>query len=141
MIDLTPASDEMIALLDRITEDQLTSPTPCDEGSVRFAGVARHDADPAIGPGAGDLRPGWRLTVAQNMRALATEWGEPAAWQGSSVVGGLELSNELWGRIALTGLWCMGGTAPGRRVSRCAYRKRPWNWVGDVGGDTFRVFS
>jgi uncharacterized protein (TIGR03086 family) len=36
------------------------------------------------------------------VRSLGEAWDDPAAWQGSSDAGGLVLSNELWGKIALT---------------------------------------
>lgn len=40
--------------------------------------------------------------VAVRVRILGTAWADPAAWRGSTDGGGLELSNEQWGKIALT---------------------------------------
>jgi len=117
VIDLKPACEQMIELLGRVTDDQLPGPTPCDEytlgalvdhvdqGSVRFAAVARRlEAGAGPDPSAERLGPGWRDSIAQDVRALGAAWDDPTAWEGSSDVGGLELSNELWGKIALTEL-------------------------------------
>lgn len=35
------------------------------------------------------------------MQALGEAWDDPEAWQGSTAAAGVELSNELWGTIAL----------------------------------------
>ncbi|MFF1607631.1 TIGR03086 family metal-binding protein [Amycolatopsis sp. NPDC058278] len=42
-----------------------------------------------------------RELIGRHVRALATAWQEPSAWRGTTDVG-IELTNEAWGRIALT---------------------------------------
>lgn len=110
MIDLRPAGAAMVGVLAGIGDEQLDAATPCSEYTVRdlvahvdevalgFAGMARGDgAEPSAG---GE----WRTTVPGNVRALAAAWADPAAWRGSTDAGGLELANEVWGRVALTEL-------------------------------------
>lgn len=107
MIDLHPACRRMTDVLAGIGDDRLDGPTPCADYTVRdlidhvgmvargFGAVARKEGD-AVPPAV--RRDG----VAQHVADLGDAWDDPAAWQGSSSPGGLELSNELWGRIALT---------------------------------------
>lgn len=120
MIDLKPACHQMIDLLAAVSDDQLARPTPCTEYTVGdlinhidqvglgFAAFARHDTgerpDAGAHAPAGHRGAGWRDNVAQHVRDLGKAWDDPTAWHGSSGLEGLELSNELWGKIALTEL-------------------------------------
>lgn len=113
MIDLTPACRRMTEVLAGIADDQLTGPTPCAEYTVKdlvehvdqvsqgFVAIARKDPD-AADTDAGDLGAAWRDDVAGHVPALGEAWDDPAAWQGSASVPGLELSSEQWGKIAFT---------------------------------------
>lgn len=104
MIDLKPACERMIDVLAGVTDDQLTSSTPCtdytvgdlidhvDEVAQGFTAVARKESGEGTGTG----------PVAEHVRALGKAWDEPDAWLGSASIPGLELPNELWGKIALT---------------------------------------
>ncbi|MBF6173382.1 TIGR03086 family metal-binding protein [Nocardia blacklockiae] len=106
MIDLKPACHTMSDLLEGISGFQLCNPTPCVEYTVR--GLVDHIAETARGAtglagGPADLSSTDDLrAVAAQVRALGTAWDNPAAWIGTTTAGGLELSNELWGRIACT---------------------------------------
>jgi uncharacterized protein (TIGR03086 family) len=114
VIDLKPACQQMVDVLARVTNDQLTSSSPCaeytvadlidhvDQVSQGFTALARGEHDDGLVAAHGG--PGWRDSVAQHVRALGKAWDEPAAWQGSTTVTGLELPNERWGKIALTEL-------------------------------------
>jgi uncharacterized protein (TIGR03086 family) len=118
VIDLKPACHRMIDVLTGVTEDQLTSSSPCTEYTVGdlidhidqvsrgFTALANQADLPATdtGPDAAHLGRGWRDSVAEHLQALGKAWDDPAAWQGSTDLRGLELSNELWGKIALTEL-------------------------------------
>lgn len=123
MIDLKPACAAVIGLLDGVTDDRLDDPTPCaeftvgdlidhlDEVSHGFAGFARKIETPRRVPGAD------RDRVAGHVRELGEAWDDPEAWTGSGDAGGLELSNDQWGRIALTEMVVHGwdlATATGR---------------------------
>lgn len=108
MIDLRPACAALGGVLAGVTTEQLTAPTPCseytvsdlvdhlDEVSQGFAALARKDTGEPTSTD--DL-----ALVAEHVTALGEAWAEPSAWQGSTDAGGgLELANEVWGRIALT---------------------------------------
>ncbi len=110
MIDLNPACQGVIDVLAGVTDDQLTSSSPCTEYSVGdlidhvdhvsrlFTALALQETDDlqriATGPGAAHLDPDWRDSVAQDVRALGKAWDDPVAWQGSGNVPGSDLSNE-----------------------------------------------
>ncbi|MCR3750503.1 TIGR03086 family metal-binding protein [Lentzea californiensis] len=116
MIDLKPACHRMAEVLHRVTDDQLTSSSPCAEYTVAdlidhvdlvsrgSAALARRDSGELPDTEDAHSSPGWRDSVAQHVLALGKAWDEPAAWQGRTDVGGLELPNEVWGKIALTEL-------------------------------------
>lgn len=120
MIDLKPAARRMIEVLDGIAGDQLTSPTPCTEYTVGdlidhvdqvahgFAGFAGEDLgerdDAGAEPTAANLGDGWRNKLAKHLRVLGEAWEDPAAWLGTSNGAGVDLPNEVWGKIALTEL-------------------------------------
>lgn len=119
MIDLKPACRRMADVLAGVTNDQLTHATPCTDYTVRdlinhisevsqgFAALARKDhavvgnidnTDNKAMLQGGD----WCGPVTAQVLALGESWADPTAWQGRFDAGGVELSNELWGRIALT---------------------------------------
>ncbi len=116
MIDLKPACRRMIDVLAGVADDQLTSPTPCTEYTVGdlidhvdgvsqgFAAVARKDSGESTDTdsAAANFGDGWRDSLAKHVRALGEAWDDPAAWQGTTRATDLDLSNELWGKIALT---------------------------------------
>ena len=120
MIDLTPACRRMIDLLAGVADDQLIGPSPCTDYTVGdliehvdqfchgFSALAHHDTGGRQGTGSGagatHFGPGWRDAVAQHVQELGKAWDDPVAWQGSTNLSGLELSNELWGKIAFTEL-------------------------------------
>lgn len=118
LIDLMPACRHMVDLLGAVTDDQLLSSTPCteytlgeliehvDEVAQGFTAVAGMDlahvsegAKPEFAVEGTHRDP---AHVAEHVYALGMAWDDSAAWQGSTDTGGLELSNELWGKIALT---------------------------------------
>jgi uncharacterized protein (TIGR03086 family) len=118
MIDLKPACARMADLLTRVTTGQLLDSTSCAEYSVRdlidhvdsvsrgFTALARKDlGEQTDADGqrlAANLGDYWRDSVAKHVRALGEAWDDPGAWEGSTSAGGLDLPNELWGKIALT---------------------------------------
>jgi uncharacterized protein (TIGR03086 family) len=117
MIDLRPAADEMAALLTSLTDDDLTRPTPCRctvatlvnhvAGlSLAFTAAARKDLGPMTStPPSTDLPQtvpeGWRTTFPQAVEELARAWTEPAAWEGTTQAGGLEMPAAQGGVVAL----------------------------------------
>jgi uncharacterized protein (TIGR03086 family) len=116
MIDLTPSAERMTALLDAVTDDQLDRPTPCPDSSlgdlvdhvgtltIAFTAKAGDDGSrsgPPPKPDAANLEAGWRERIARDLRSLAEAWQVPAAWEGMTSAGGIELPAEVAGLIAL----------------------------------------
>ncbi|WP_280274420.1 TIGR03086 family metal-binding protein [Nocardia wallacei] len=85
------------------TDVAAAGPRGTTNGAGDRAGAAARGAvrpvenDLACLPSADYLR-----AVAAQVRALGMAWDNPAAWVGTTVAGGLELPNELWGKIAFT---------------------------------------
>ncbi|TDC76192.1 TIGR03086 family protein [Actinomadura sp. 7K507] len=117
MIDMKPACRQMTDLLAAVSDDQLANPTPCteydlgdliehiDEVARGFTGIARNDGgEQATAVRRPDLADGPRADVAKRVQVLGESWDDPDAWRGSTEGPGVELPNELWGKIALTEL-------------------------------------
>jgi len=115
VIDLKPACHRMIDVLVGVTDDQLTSASPCTEYTVgdlidhvdqvsRGATTLARRAAELPGPGGAHRDARWRDSVARHVLELGEAWDDPAAWQGSGNVPGSDLSNEMWGKITLTEL-------------------------------------
>jgi uncharacterized protein (TIGR03086 family) len=117
IVDLTPAAQQMREILSRIRDGQLTAPTPCassslgdlvdhvDGLSLAFAAAAAKDVgavtSAAPEPDAARLGADWRTRIPARLEALAHAWADPAAWQGTTQVGGVTLPGAVAGRIAL----------------------------------------
>ena len=116
-LDLRPAADQMARLLKGIQDDALDAPTPCPElrlGDLidhigAFAKVFAASATKDIGeltasppaPQAANLPAGWRAVMAEDLAALADAWDSPAAWEGMTQAGGLDLPAAVAGGVAL----------------------------------------
>lgn len=112
VIDFAPACVRLIDVVAGVGDERLGDPTPCadyavkdlighiDQVAVGFTAVARK-SDGAGGADV-DFGEGWRERLAQRLLRLATAWTEPAAWEGTGPAAGIELANEVWGRIAFT---------------------------------------
>jgi uncharacterized protein (TIGR03086 family) len=116
MIDLKPAADRMAALLSLVSEDQFDRPTPCPDARVGdlidhigaftrgFTAVAQKDVDGRQRPGkpdAANLEAGWRDELTQGLATLVEAWRDPAAWDGMTSAGGIELPGDVAGLVAL----------------------------------------
>ncbi|MFB6818725.1 TIGR03086 family metal-binding protein [Streptomyces sp. NPDC056347] len=110
-IDLEPAARRIAGLLDGIGEQQLDGPTPCPDYAVRellahvlglstaFLAAARKNLGPATDtpPDAGlPVLPGdWRATLPPLLDELVAAWRDPAARQGMTRAGGVDLPGEV----------------------------------------------
>ncbi len=99
---------------------QMMTSTPCSEYTVGdlvdhvdqvargATPLARRDADGLdvidTALHAAHRDPGWRDHVSGHVRALGEAWDDTSVWRGAGNVPGSDLSNEMWGRIALTEL-------------------------------------
>ncbi|GAA2793058.1 TIGR03086 family metal-binding protein [Saccharopolyspora taberi] len=117
MLDLGPAARRMTTLLEGVTDDQLTAPTPCEnyrlgdlvdhiDGLTRaFTAAATKDhaetGDQQPTADARRLAPDWRTRIPTQLAALAEAWRAPQAWQGTTRAGGIDLPGEVAGLVAL----------------------------------------
>jgi uncharacterized protein (TIGR03086 family) len=116
-IDLRPAAERLGALVARIPDEELGAPTPCPDyrlgdlldhvGGLAVAFTAA--ATKAVGE-AGDQGPSgdasrlgadWRNRIPADLAGLAAAWQDPAAWDGMTKAGGVDLPSEVAGLVAL----------------------------------------
>jgi uncharacterized protein (TIGR03086 family) len=118
MIDMTSAALSTARLLDGVRDDDLDARTPCEKLSLRelvahvgglgvaFAAAARKDLGKLTGTPPGDggyrLDADWRAQYPDRLTGLARAWRDPAAWQGMTSVGGVDLPAEVCGLVGLT---------------------------------------
>jgi len=107
MLDFEPATTSLARLVSGITDEQLAVSTPCeyytlgdlvqhvDGLSVAFTWAARKSPESrgSAGPSgdASRLVPGWRTRIPEQLTAMAQAWRDPAAWEGMTRVGGVDL--------------------------------------------------
>ncbi|WP_338695252.1 TIGR03086 family metal-binding protein [Streptomyces sp. Q6] len=114
-VDIGPQARIVARLAHGVREDQLDLPTPCPDYAVRHllghvAGLAvalrgaalketgeRTATDP--GSALPDLAPDWRCTLPGTLDALARAWEDPAAWEGMTQAGGLDLPGSVAGLV------------------------------------------
>ena len=119
-IDIDGAAQEVVRLLDGVSDEQLTDPTPCEGSSVAtlldhlmglslaFTWAAHKSAPPVDGsapkPGqatADHLDPAWRDLLPGRLADLAKAWREPSAWEGLTEVAGVQLPAPQMAVVAL----------------------------------------
>jgi uncharacterized protein (TIGR03086 family) len=117
MVDFGPQTRIVARLADKVGEDQLNLTTPCPEYAVRnllghilgltvaFGDAARKDMGPTTdtSPTASlpDITDGWRDALAKALDDLAEAWRDPAAWQGMTRAGGVDLPGGVAALVAL----------------------------------------
>lgn len=117
-VDLDTSAQQLLAVAQAVTDDQLDAPTPCDGRTVGqllahvvgLTAAFRAAADKDFGPwtdtdpdanGWPELEDGWRETLAERVPALVEAWRSPEAWQGMTRAGGVDLPGEVAGLVAL----------------------------------------
>jgi uncharacterized protein (TIGR03086 family) len=116
-VDLAPAAAQMRDLVSQIGDAALRAPTPCaefaltdllrhvDEFAVALAAAARKEPAPAGTPGAAPAAPAlgadWRTRIPEHLDALVDAWRDPAAFEGTTTAGGLELPAAVAAGVAL----------------------------------------
>ena len=107
MIDLEPAARRTADLVSNLPEESLSAPTPCPAYTVgdlveHIGGLAqafRAAADKSEGEltsraPVGDatrLPADWRTRIPSDLLAMAQAWRDPAAWEGMTKAGGIDL--------------------------------------------------
>src|SRR5580698_2052567 len=101
-VDLTPAAQRLAELVARVSDDELSGPTPCPAYTVgdliehvgglalAFRAAAEKDiASPYVnGTPSGDaarLQADWRERISADLAALAQAWANPDAWAGMTL--------------------------------------------------------
>jgi len=116
-VSLEPATKRMGELVHAIPDDRLDARTPsdCAVGALldhvqtlaqAFAKAAAKINDvttsaPPPPPDAARLGDDWRERIPQLLDGLAAAWNDPAAWQGMTKVGGMDMPGEVVGVVAL----------------------------------------
>jgi uncharacterized protein (TIGR03086 family) len=116
--DLRPAAAQLAKLVENVSDEQLSLPTPCPGYTVAalldhvsglglaFAACARKDISPELTgtppmPSAEQLDPRWRATVPPSLNDLAEAWRDSSAWDGMTQVGGVDLPGQVAGLVAM----------------------------------------
>jgi uncharacterized protein (TIGR03086 family) len=114
-LDFDAATTTMARLVTGVTDDQLTARTPCPDYTVAdladhigglayaFTASARKGDVPG-GGGAGDgsrLEEGWRDRIAAQLAELSEAWRDPAAYDGLTMAGPIEMPAEVAALVAL----------------------------------------
>ena len=102
--DLEPAARALVKLLDGVPGSALDAPTPCADTSVAGlldhlmglseglrAAAAKEPDRGAPQASAAALDPGWRPVLPERLDALVTAWRDPAAAEGTTSAGGVEM--------------------------------------------------
>jgi uncharacterized protein (TIGR03086 family) len=115
-IDFGPATRAVAAVLDGIRDDQLTGRTPCPDFSVAdvldhlsglalaFTLAARKEPLPGDGQPVVDgsqLPPAWRTEIPTALDRLAAAWAAPAAYDGMTMAGPIEMPADIAALVAL----------------------------------------
>ncbi|MEV8022994.1 TIGR03086 family metal-binding protein [Streptomyces sp. NPDC086554] len=117
MIDFAPQARLVAAVAEGVTDEQLSGPTPCPEYEVRhllghligltgaFRDAGRKDMSPVLDQDPGDhvpdVGPGWRAELPKLLDELVEAWRDPAAWEGMTRAGGVDLPGAVAGIVAL----------------------------------------
>jgi uncharacterized protein (TIGR03086 family) len=115
-IDFAPATRAVTAVLDGIRDDQLDGRTPCPEASVAdlldhlsglslaFTLAASKETPPGGSQSVADgsqLSPTWRAEIPAALDRLATAWTDPAAYDGLTMAGPIEMPASIAVLVAL----------------------------------------
>lgn len=116
-IDFAPQARLVAVIAEGVTDEQLAGPTPCPEYQVRhllghllgltgaFRDAGRKDMgahlDQNPGDSLPDLGPGWRAELPKLLDELVEAWRDPAAYEGMTRAGGIDLPGAVAGAVAL----------------------------------------
>lgn len=116
-LDLRPAASRLAAVVANVREDQLGLPTPCpaytvgdlldhiDGLSLAFTWAATKDFPAGVeGDPSGDasrLGNDWRDRISARLAALGEAWQAPAAWDGMTQAGPVEMPGSIAGLVAI----------------------------------------
>ena len=113
-VDLTPAARRLADLVARVSDEELSGPTPCPAYTLgdliehvgglalAFRAAAEKDiASPYVnGTPSGDaarLEAGWRERISADLAVLAQAWAKPDAWTGMTRIAQQDAPAEMVG--------------------------------------------
>lgn len=106
VLDLTPATDQLAALVAAVPDGALAGPTPCPDMTVaalldHIAGLSlaftwaatkeTPDGGLTASADATSLPDDWRTLIPSRLAALASAWQAPEAWEGMTMAGPIEM--------------------------------------------------
>jgi uncharacterized protein (TIGR03086 family) len=113
-IDFAPAARALAQVVAGVRDDQLDGPTPCPAYTVAdllhhvagltvaFAAAARKQPAGTAPSADGSRQPeGWRRRIADDLAELAAAWREPAAYEGTTMAGPIEMPAPVAALVAL----------------------------------------
>jgi uncharacterized protein (TIGR03086 family) len=115
-IDFRPSTTELARLVRSVGDQQLGDPTPCPDYSVAdlldhigglalaFTFSARKEEIPGGGNPSADgsrLEAGWRDRICAQLGELGEAWLDPAAYDGMTMAGPIEMPAEVAALVAL----------------------------------------
>lgn len=115
-LDLTPATSTLARLVADLDDSDLPRRTPCPDYTVgdladhiggltiAFTEAAHKSARPGDHEPSGDasrLEAGWRERIATDLAHLAEAWSDPAAYEGMTQAGPIELPAQIAAVVAL----------------------------------------
>ncbi|OJY43915.1 TIGR03086 family metal-binding protein [Pseudonocardia sp. 73-21] len=113
-VEFGPAARALAQVVDGVRDDQLDAPTPCPAYTVAdlldhvagltvaFTAAARKQALGGDASGDGSRLPeGWRERITDDLAELAAAWAEPAAYEGMTMAGPIEVPGHVAALIAL----------------------------------------
>ncbi|MFC8129335.1 TIGR03086 family metal-binding protein [Streptomyces sp. NPDC057302] len=116
-IDFAPQARLVAAVAEGVRDEQLAGPTPCPEYQVRqllghlvgltgaFRDAARKDLGANLDQDPGDavpeLGPEWRADLPKLLDELVEAWRDPAAYEGMTRAGGIDLPGAVAGAVAM----------------------------------------
>ena len=112
-LDLAPQAAEVARVIAGVRDDQLTDPTPCDGTTVaamldHFGGLTvafrlgaeKSPMEGAPSADADHLPADWRERLPAQLDELVAAWDQPAAWAGTTEVGGVRMPAAAMGVVA-----------------------------------------
>lgn len=113
-VDLEPAAQRLAGIVSAIDLAQLSRPTPCADYTLadlldhvgRFAhafhgSAIKQPLDRAPVADGTNLYDDWQTRIPADLLATAAAWADPAAWEGMTAIGGVELPAEVCAMVGL----------------------------------------
>jgi Mycothiol maleylpyruvate isomerase N-terminal domain len=145
MFDMSPATEQMASLLRGVEDHQLAGPTPCPRYTLgdlidhvnglslafTWAATKSFPSGRSQSPSADASRlgPDWRTRIPEQLARLAEAWRDPAAWQGMTEAGGIDLPAQVAAGRRGAGRCPPAGPRHWSQRPRSVLDARPLTWT------------